>query len=373
MQAALTHPHMQLVARDSTVTALDLVDAGLTPYETHVALRIMRSIAAESSESLAQISAGCGLNVKTVRAAISGLVEKGVMARMDYPGMPTEYTFNPRSKWTNPYRQTVGVPPDGRGTPTAAREGYRQAVGVALNQAKNEAPLPPDGRGSDESDRIKNIYIHTTTPPVENANDGEAPSHQGEGGESEGGEGNGSANPSHQTVGVDAPKFDADSWQLRYAETFRKRLEDAECLTPAVKRAPKKDRARMMQAWADVFDKLHRIDGHSTEHIANVLKWLFAPGNWWITTRNIQSAAKLRQKNDQDTLYFDLFSMKMDVVEKALPPLDLTQPIAARDLPRAIREHGLSEADFYRKGSDKHGGQLWMLMVEKRRELGVGA
>src|SRR5690606_11670263 len=131
-------------------------------------------------------------------------------------------------------------------------------------------PLPPDGRGSTETDRVLSIYINTNTPPVENAvSDGEE-----------------NHIPSNSPGSVDAadekpPKFAPDSWQTLYAETFRKRLEAAGCLTPSVKRASKKDRARKMQAWADVFDKLHRIDGHSPEHIAKVLKWLFQPGNWW--------------------------------------------------------------------------------------------
>ena len=50
--------------------------------------------------------------------------------------------------------------------------------------------------------------------------------------------------------------------------------------------------------WAVEFDRLVRLDEHTWEDVAQVLRWLLRPDNWWIQRGNFQSATKLRQRKE---------------------------------------------------------------------------
>lgn len=101
------------------------------------------------------------------------------------------------------------------------------------------------------------------------------------------------------------PAFDDDSWQLRGARWTMDRLEKLDALHPSVLRT--KSREQALQSWADVLDKLHRIDGYALEDIKGTLIWLLRDDNWWIETRNFGSLdgvrASKRGARKFDTLY----------------------------------------------------------------------
>lgn len=135
----------------------------------------------------------------------------------------------------------------------------------------------------------------------------------------------------------------------------------------------------MMQKWADVFDKLHRIDGYTQEEIAEVIKWLVAPGSWWMQTGNVRSAMKLRAKaRGSEETYFDQFFVRMVQQKRAptIPPVDLRGVLTTRDRDRAIREQAdrgvvLTPSDFKGMAPNGKGEPMHQLMIEKRIELGL--
>lgn len=108
------------------------------------------------------------------------------------------------------------------------------------------------------------------------------------------------------------PSWCADDWQLQYAETFAERLAEADCLDKGIMRKTNSDRAKVMQNWADVFDKIHRLDGYPIKEISSLLSWLFQKGNWWIETKNIRTATKLRKTNSDGERYFDIMIRRME-------------------------------------------------------------
>lgn len=60
--------------------------------------------------------------------------------------------------------------------------------------------------------------------------------------------------------------------------------------------------------WCDTLDKLIRIDGHTSEHIQNIIKRT-RMDDFWRT--NFLSVLKLRKKNKEGILYFTVFENKM--------------------------------------------------------------
>lgn len=69
-----------------------------------------------------------------------------------------------------------------------------------------------------------------------------------------------------------------------------------------------KTTATDLENWADVYEKLIRIDKRTGKEIAAVCRW--ARGNdFWCS--NFLSPAKLRKKNRDGVLYFDVFNNRM--------------------------------------------------------------
>ncbi|MCF8218677.1 MAG: hypothetical protein K9J21_06815 [Bacteroidales bacterium] len=68
---------------------------------------------------------------------------------------------------------------------------------------------------------------------------------------------------------------------------------------------PKSD--KHVAEWKDTIDKLIRIDGKGKKEICEVIKWARNDSFWAI---NFRSLKKLRQKDKQDTMYYDVFNLK---------------------------------------------------------------
>jgi len=108
--------------------------------------------------------------------------------------------------------------------------------------------------------------------------------------------------PSHKKKST---HFDSSSWQYRFASAH---LDALERLSVAPQSALR-DKPKTIQRDAAVFDKLHRIDGHTQEEIQRVMKWLLSPTNWWIENGNYASAEKLRKSKDGQK-FFEKFQIQ---------------------------------------------------------------
>lgn len=144
--------------------------------------------------------------------------------------------------------------------------------------------------------------------------------------------GNNKGNNVKETPDADAPDPPSRSlpdWCREYADAFWNHLAAHNLLLKAHR---DKGQPAVVEDWADVFDKVERLDGHSRETIQAVCAWLFRPGNWWIETGNLRTAAKLRQKDRDGETYFNRFNH-----ERQHPPK------------RHGRQQEIDWADEYRK------------------------
>ena len=66
---------------------------------------------------------------------------------------------------------------------------------------------------------------------------------------------------------------------------------------------------KQIQDWYDTLDKLIRIDGHSPEHIHDVIKRARMDDFW---RQNFLSVLKLRKKNKEGITYFTVFEKKLN-------------------------------------------------------------
>ncbi len=76
-----------------------------------------------------------------------------------------------------------------------------------------------------------------------------------------------------------------------------------------------KEAVQQRAKWAEVIDKLNRLDGHSWEEIRALLKWaaedIREGGGFPGWSSNCRSTAKLRKKNDDGVPYWDVISEAM--------------------------------------------------------------
>lgn len=98
------------------------------------------------------------------------------------------------------------------------------------------------------------------------------------------------------------PEFDADSWQMVYGTTAFDRLQALGKLPSSLAR----NRERTIAIFAYEFDKLHRLDKHTTETIAEVTGWLFREDSWWMRTNNFRSVTKYRDMHRDGSTYFEV-------------------------------------------------------------------
>lgn len=164
------------------------------------------------------------------------------------------------------------------------------------------------------------------------------------------------------------PAFAPGSWQARYATRCLDRLTQ---FGLAPKSAAKR-REHTVQAWAEVFDRLHRIDGFTEEDIAAVMAWLLTEDNWWIRTGNFRSAMKLRQKmRGEETTHFELFRLRRETEGAEAKAPDLTQPITAAQRDTALRLlPALTPDDFGAFGNDHRTGEaMYRLRPEGARKI----
>ena len=109
--------------------------------------------------------------------------------------------------------------------------------------------------------------------------------------------------PTRKTKKVTDRIFADDEWQARFALAAFDRLVTLGILPGTLERK----RDQTIAAFADQFDKLHRLDGYDEDTIAGVMRWLLSPSNWWIQTANFRSVLKLRKPHKDGGSYFEHF------------------------------------------------------------------
>lgn len=109
--------------------------------------------------------------------------------------------------------------------------------------------------------------------------------------------------PTRKTNKRVEPEFSPDDWQMVFATTAFDRLLSLGLLPASMERK----RTTTVQAFAAEFDKLRRLDEFDQETIADVMRWLLVPTNWWVQTANFRSVLKLRKPHKDGGTYFEQF------------------------------------------------------------------
>ena len=120
-----------------------------------------------------------------------------------------------------------------------------------------------------------------------------------------------SPKPSASSKNINKPKegenrFHPSSWQYRFSDRTLSLLERFGVASPSLLT----NRKKSVQSGAQIFDKLHRIDGHSKEEIGRVMHWLLQEQNENIRNRWFMSITKLRRPNDDGIKYFEVYQIK---------------------------------------------------------------
>lgn len=107
-------------------------------------------------------------------------------------------------------------------------------------------------------------------------------------------------------------KFGVDDWQYKAAAWWLTFLKEDNLLPPTLLR--RKNEAKLIQEWADVLDKLNRIDGYAPTEISKVLAWLKKTkdvpnqGQFWFQDAKLTSLASVRKpsRGNPDYTKFDM-------------------------------------------------------------------
>ena len=172
------------------------------------------------------------------------------------------------------------------------RIGNRKLRCLSPEPPENDAPkVEQDStfEGVDNSEKVEqdstNVEHHSTK-----VEQGSTPSENQQG------------KPTRKTKRVSNTFSDTD-WQMVFAATAYDRLTDLQLIPESMARK----RAATLQAFADEFDKLRRLDEFDQETIREVMRWLLSPTNWWIQTANFRSVLKLRKPHKDGGTYFEHF------------------------------------------------------------------
>lgn len=97
----------------------EIDDAGLTPSEMRVLVRVARrwSPTLGCFESAPAMAEACGLNVKTVRAALRALTVRGILVDTPRDGQTTRYDWGDPARWRTPEASRT-LPNERVGDPT---------------------------------------------------------------------------------------------------------------------------------------------------------------------------------------------------------------------------------------------------------------
>ena len=79
----------------------------------------------------------------------------------------------------------------------------------------------------------------------------------------------------------------------------------------------------VIQEWADVINRILRLDKRTVDEINTVVEWL-VKDDWWIPKGNFRTAKKLREYDKNEQPYFDLFLFRANndtkKKQKQVPP-----------------------------------------------------
>tara|TARA_R110000868_G_scaffold160474_3_gene390171 strand:+ start:14572 stop:15342 length:771 start_codon:yes stop_codon:yes gene_type:complete len=102
--------------------------------------------------------------------------------------------------------------------------------------------------------------------------------------------------------------FRRTSWQYKFSAEFWRRLEQEGISTQQYRNNPE----TAIQNGAMTFDRLHRLDKHDQGTIVKVVKFIFHEDDWWVSSGNIQTPAKLRKKLRDGEFVFDRILNKIN-------------------------------------------------------------
>lgn len=77
-----------------------------------------------------------------------------------------------------------------------------------------------------------------------------------------------------------------------------------------------------LQRWADVFERIVRLDNATWEEVAEVLAWLRNVDDFWVPKGNLQTAAKLRDKSREGVLWHRAFLTRARTRNSRRPAAD---------------------------------------------------
>lgn len=122
---------------------------------------------------------------------------------------------------------------------------------------------------------------------------------------------------SHSLTSETAVWSDTD-WQWKAVKWWFDFLVADHRLPPTLLR--RKSEGQLLQEWADVIDKLNRIDGYEPARISKILAWLKrtkeveGQGKFWMEDAKLTSLAGVRKpsKSNQDYTKFDMIATSYD-------------------------------------------------------------
>ena len=254
-------------------------DAALDPFAFRIFAHIFRRDGGDGCyEGVIKMAKHCKMGEHKVRSSLRALISKGLVDCQNRPGQPALYR--------------VGTP-------------YRYVKGETDTPYGLVRP-PLTYQSGDPLHISKTKVLQEGTPIKENTPEA----------------------------------FKEDSWELRTAVSFAEGLATRGTLDADVERADTSGRKRQMQKWASEFDKLCRIDRHSTETIEKVLTWLLTEDEFWIKNGAFRTAMKLRsKKRDTGEMYFDILLIQMRKGAEKDRGIDRRPPNEFEDQLSEIREH----------------------------------
>ncbi len=238
-----------------------LDDAGLSAAEMRTYIHLCRSADNNTGiawPSYARMTSITGLGKSTVRRCIESLEKKGMIRSMGKP-------FGGSCR----YRIATIVPPEGQlCVSNSSTTGTNDGQSIVPPQDRN-SPLdgtsivPPEGQEGSPS-KVPQVRVSNNSPSKRKSRD--------------------------QELSDDQTKF---------ANWFKDTL-------------PKDQQDHLPANWLRVFGKAHdelvRLDKRSPDEIRAICQWARTDSFW---TNHFRSPAKLRKRDPQGTLYYDVFAERM--------------------------------------------------------------
>lgn len=146
----------------------ELDDLGLTPFEFRAYAHLARRVNDRGGTYWESIEAGaevCQMGTKTYRAALVGLVERGLISREDRPGQTSVYRLEPKAKWRTP--AVSGRGKNVQATPAVSGRAGKSGRGTPAVSGRTPLPDQVDKGTPLKVLPEKVLPLQHPTPPTE--------------------------------------------------------------------------------------------------------------------------------------------------------------------------------------------------------------